>query len=116
MYASLSFFGISSAIYTKLGFPSFESNHRGDVAEEIGWMIEEKGHNLCLSFPSSFIETTTEEQQKYGVPAFWDLGNGHKFGLGTTYGDYVFHATMQSVPRSTDLFVEKCIEVLKNNI
>lgn len=116
LYASLSFFGISSAIYTKLGFPSFESNHRGDVAEEIAWMIEEKGYNLCLSFPSSFIETTLEEQQKYGVPAFWNLGNGHKFGLGTTYGDYVFHATMQNLPRSTDLFVEKCIEVLKNSI
>lgn len=112
LYASLSFFGISSEIYKKLGKPSFESNQRGDVAEEIAWLVEEKGYNICLSFPSSFIETTTQEQEQYGVPSHWELGNGHKFGLGTTYGDYVFHATMQSLPRSTELFIQKCKEIL----
>jgi hypothetical protein len=115
LYASLSFFSISSEIYKKLNLPSFESNSRGDVAEEIAWLVEEKGYNLCLSFPSSFIETTEEEQNKYGVPPFWNLGNGHKFGLATTYGDYVFHATMQLLPRSTELFIEKCNEICNKN-
>lgn len=114
LYASLSYFGISSKIYNALGKPSFESNHRGDVAEEIAWLIEEKGYNMCLTFPSSFMETTVEEQKQYGVPSHWDLGNGHRFGLATVYGDAVFHATMQALPRSTDLFVQKCNEMISS--
>lgn len=114
LYASLSYFGISSKIYNAIGRPSFESNYRGDVAEEIAWLIEEKGYNMCLTFPSSFIETTPEEQEQYGVPKYWDLGNGHRFGLGTVYGDSVFHATMQALPRSTDLFIECCNKVVLN--
>jgi hypothetical protein len=112
LYASLSFFGVSTALYEKLGCPSFEYNHRGDVAEEIAWMVEERGYNLCLSFPSSYLETSDEEQKSFGTARFWDLGNGHKFGLATTYGDMVFHATMQSLPRSTELFIKKCEEIL----
>lgn len=114
LYASLSFFGISSELYKKLNYPSFQYNHRGDVAEEIGWLVEENGYNLCLSFPSSFVPTTLEEQAKFGVPEYWNLGNGHKFGLGTTYGDLVFHATMQALPRSTEIFVDKCKQIISN--
>lgn len=115
LYASLSFFGISSKLYKDLGSPSFEYNERGDVAEEIAWRVEEKGYNLCLSFPSFFYETTDEEQKTFGVPKYWDLGNGHRFGLGTTYSDLVFHATMQALPRSTDLFIKECEKVIKKN-
>lgn len=114
LYASLSFFGISSELYKKLDSPSFQYNSRGDVAEEIGWRVEEKGYNLCLTFPSSFVPTTIEEQKQFGVPEYWQLGNGHKFGLGTTYGDLVFHATMQALPRSTQIFVDKCKKIISN--
>lgn len=112
LYASLSFFAISSKLYMDLSCPSFDYNQRGDVAEEIAWRVEERGYDLCLVFPSHFYYTTEEEQKRVGVPAYWDLGNGHKFGLGTTYGNYVFHATMQNLPRSTELFVQKCKELL----
>lgn len=111
LYASLSFFGVSSELYKRLDCPSFEYNGRGDVAEEIAWRVEEKGYSLCLSYPSSFLETT-EEEQKLGACKYWDLGIGLKFGLGTVYGDYVFHATMQNLPRSTELFINKCNELI----
>lgn len=114
LYASLSFFGISSDLYRKLDSPSFQYNSRGDVAEEIAWRVEERGYNLCLTFPSSFVRTTQEEQKQFGVPEYWDLGNGHKFGLGTVYGDLVFHATMQALPRSTQIFIDKCEQIMSN--
>ena len=114
MYASLSFMGISSELYRRLGEISFNYNERGDVAEELTWKVEELGYNLCLSFPSSFCELSDEEMLVSGMPKHWDLGNGLKFGLGTTYGDMVFHATMQSLPRSTDIFIQKCQEILNN--
>jgi hypothetical protein len=53
-----------------------------------------------------------EESEQYKVAPYSDLDNGFKFGMGTTYCDMVYHATMQIVPRSTDLFIKKCEEVI----
>lgn len=112
VYCGSSGFAISSKLYRELGSPSFQYTDRGDICEEITWLAESNGYNLCLVFPNKFYETTDEEQKNYGVSKYYDLGAGHKWGLGSTFGDIYFHATMQSVPRSTDIFLEKCEEIL----
>jgi hypothetical protein len=113
VYCGSSGFAISSKLYKELGSPSFEYTDRGDICEEITWLVEERGYNMCMVYPKHFYETTKEEQEKCGVSQYYDLGVGHKWGLGGTFGDLYFHATMQSVPRSSELFIDKCKQIIE---
>jgi len=100
VYAGPCAFAISREMYIGLGRPSFLETPRGDCAEEITWRAEELGYSVCTVFPSHVHEVR------------WQLGNGHKFGIGTTYGNCVFHAFCQMEENSANLFIRKCEEIL----
>lgn len=100
IYAGPCAFAISRAMYIALGRPTFSETCRSDCAEEITWHAEERGFNVCVIYPSKVIEQR------------WELGNGHYFGVGTTYGDCIFHSFVQSDDRSRALFVETCKDLL----
>lgn len=111
-YCNTSTFALSTEFYKKLGQPSFRNTNRGDMGEELTWKAQELGYTICLVYPRHFDGMTEEESKTYQVAPYSDLDNGFKFGMGTTYSDMVYHATMQIVPRSTDLFVAKCESLL----
>lgn len=100
IYAGPCAFAISRQMYVELGRPTFAGTGRSDCAEEITWHAEGLGYNVCVMFPSHVHERK------------WQLGNGHHFGIGTTYGDCVFHAYIQTEERSKRLFVETCERIL----
>ena len=111
-YCNTSTFALATDFYKKLGQPSFRDTSRGDMGEELTWRAQELGYTVSLVYPSTFDGMTKEESEQYKVAPYSDLDNGFKFGMGTTYSDMVYHATMQIVPRSTDLFIKKCEEVI----
>ncbi|MBI4657885.1 MAG: hypothetical protein HY735_03380 [Verrucomicrobia bacterium] len=103
VYAGPCAFAISRKMYIGLGRPTFAETPRSDCAEEITWRAEELGYTICLMFPSHVHEKR------------WRLGNGHQFGIGTTYGDCVFHAFAQAEEESKQLFLQKCEEILNRS-
>ena len=92
---------ISRELYVALSRPSFAGTGRSDTAEELTWRAEELGYTVALVFPSRV-------QRR-----LWDLGNGHSFGIGTTYGDCIFHAFAQNDRHSKKLFLDICKSILK---
>lgn len=100
LYAGPAALAISRRLYVRLGRPSFAHTNRSDTAEELTWRAEELGYTVALMFPSHVHQR------------LWDLGNGHSFGLGTTYSDWVFHAFLQGKRESRTLFVNTCRAVL----
>ncbi len=100
LYAGPSAFAISRKMYEALGRPTFDGTARSDCAEEITWRAEEQGYTVCLIFPAHVHERR------------WQLGNGHAFGIGTTYGDLVFHAFLPGNPTNERLFIEQCERLL----
>lgn len=112
-YCNTSTFGLSTDFYRKLGEPSFRNTPRGDMGEELTWKAQELGYTVSLVYPKCYDGVTEEEAKAYGVSTYSDLDCGFKFGMGTTYSDMIYHATVQIVPRSTDLFVSKCEEIIK---
>ncbi|MBI4327977.1 MAG: hypothetical protein HY674_22330 [Chloroflexi bacterium] len=100
IYAGPCAFAISREMYVGLGRPTFSNTRRSDTAEEITWRAEEAGYSVCCVFPSHVTEKR------------WQLGNGHHFGIGTTYGDCVFHAFVPTDEKSKTLFIQTCEEIL----
>jgi len=100
IYAGPCAFAISHEMYVALGRPTFGMTPRGDCAEEVTWRAEELGYNVCFMFPSHVQEN------------LWRLGNGHQFGIGTTYGDLVFHAYLPANERSKQLFLGQCKRII----
>lgn len=109
-------FCISTKLYQELGNPHLaDFIKRSDTCEEVTWLCQERGYNICMVYPSHYNELTDEEIATSGNPKKWRLTETLYYGLGTTYGDVFFHAGMQSLPRSKDVFIAKCKEVLSKN-
>ena len=100
LYVGPGALAISRELYFRLGRPTFSDTHRSDTAEELTWSAEKLGCTVALIFPSHVHHR------------LWDLGNGHFFGIGTTYGDCVFHAFCPLQDRSRRLFARKCKQIL----
>jgi hypothetical protein len=101
-YVSQAFIWFPTKLYNELGRPTCDDKiERSDTAEEITYLAKQKGYFIAGCYPSSSIVKNT------------DLDNGCRYGLGNTYGpDLMYHVSQQGDPRSTELFVEKCKEVL----
>lgn len=109
-------FCISHDLYRELGSPTLgdqANRHRSDTCEEVTWLCQEKGYNVCLIYPSHYNELTDEEAAESGAPKAWPLTDTLNYGIGTTYGDLFFHAGMQGADRSYDLLKDKGREVLR---
>ena len=101
-YISQAFILFSRILFDKLGRPDCDHwIERSDTAEEITYKAKEHGYIIAGVYPSHSYEANT------------DLDNGCKYGIGNTYGpNLMYHASQQNVPRSKDLFINKCMEVL----
>jgi hypothetical protein len=109
------FLCFSKELYIKLGMPSLNDHLlRSDTAEELTWEVENQGYNLSLVYPSNYYGLTDEEMKASGNPRYWDLGNGFRYGLCTSFRDYSFHVGTKS-PRSKQMFIDKCNEIVGQN-
>ena len=107
-YASQAFLWFARDLYNKLGRPDCDhwseaagEEFGGDTAERITYAAKRRGYNVSLFYPSHVFEEG------------YDLDNGCKYGLGNAYGDnLMYHVSRQDDPRSQDLFVNKCQDVL----
>ncbi len=100
VYAGPCALAFSRETYDRLGRPSFRGTERSDVAEEITRGCEE------LNIPLTLLWPTHVELPK------WSLLPGVEFGLGTTYGDLVYHAFEISKGATKDRFLSRSSEVL----
>lgn len=113
IYGAPNFLCFSKELFIKLGKPSLNDNFENcDTAQNLTRCAENSGATIALIYPSHFYQTTEEEQNKTGNPEFWLLGQRYKFGLGTTYGELIYHSFMNNIQRSEELFINKAQEIL----
>jgi len=99
IYVSPAFIVFNRETFERLGKPSFVPK-RSDVGSEITYVANE------LKVPVVYIYPSHVQVPK------WELRPGEKFGLGTTYGNKIYHA-FESRMNNGNMFIEKCCEVLK---
>jgi len=103
-------FGVTSKMFNEMGRPSFIPTERGDTAEELTYIAEERGMPIEIFMPSKY------EKDPFGGPA-WELDTpDKKYGVGTTFvdgnGKEVWYHLFESRRHAhNDLFVAKCQEV-----
>ncbi len=102
IYAGPSGVAFSRATFERLGRPSFRDTPRGDVGEELTYACERLGVPICLLWPTDVMENK------------WTLRPGIPFGLGTTFGNALFHAFEISKGHTVSMFLKKCSDVLQN--
>ena len=111
------------ATYRKIGNPSFNPNHRGDVAEEITFKAEENNVPVEIIMPLRYDAPPIRmDWEPKDSPPYWDLADGMpKYGIGTTFGfsgedgsaqDLFWHMYQSFHPGQTERFVAKCEELL----
>jgi hypothetical protein len=104
-------FGLSTELFHKMGKPSFIPTNRGDTAEELSYIAEEKNIEMEIFMPSKY------ERDPFGGPA-WELDvPSKKYGIGTTFvngnNDEMFYHLFESRRHvHNDLFINKCKEVV----
>jgi hypothetical protein len=110
-------------LYRKLGSPSFNPNHRGDVAEELTFKARESNIPIEIIMPLGYdappIRMAWEPKDS---PPYWDLADGMpKYGIGTTFGltnkdgttlDLFWHMYQSFHPGQNERFTKKCEELL----
>lgn len=110
-------------LYRKLGSPSFNPNHRGDVAEELTFRAREANIPIEIVMPLGYdappIRMAWEPKDS---PPYWDLADGMpKYGIGTTFGltskdgttlDLYWHMYQSFHPGQNERFTKKCEELL----
>lgn len=113
------YIAFSKKLYVDLGMPNLsDTNPHGDMVEMFTYSCQEGGKQVCFIYPSSFTKLNQEEMDKTGNPENWKINISAEdtinYGLGTQFGNFAFHAYMADVPRSSELFIEKCQEILNN--
>lgn len=102
-YVSPAFCVLSKEIFERLGKPSFAPTYRGDVGAELTYKAKEN-NVFTYMLPVTHV-----------VKPMWPLVNGKMFGIGTTYGDVIYHAFESRMnTEARNLFIEKCDEVLRD--
>jgi len=98
VYVSHACMAFSTDSFRAMGWPSFAPRPGLDVGAFVTEAAEKTGIPVLLLWPTD-VE----------VPK-WDLGSGHRFGLGTTYNGKFYHSFQSRNDRSR--FLRKCEEVL----
>lgn len=106
IFASPAFFFISTDCYQRMGKPSFLEMGRADVAEEVSYRAEEMGIHYRTLFPTHF-----EREPLEGI---WRLSSYGYYGIGTVFGNQVYHLFQSRYDTNADLFIQRCDDVVNN--
>jgi hypothetical protein len=106
------------ATYRKIGNPSFNPNHRGDVAEEVTFKAEENNVPVEIIMPLRYDAPPIRmDWEPKDSPPYWDLADGMpKYGIGTTFGtegnEMFWHMYQSFYPGQKERFIKKCEDIL----
>ena len=103
--AAAVFYFIYRDTWVSLGKPSFRPNVRGDVSEEISWLLEENRIPYKAIYPTHF--------EREPVEGVWRLGNYGYFGIGTVFGNNdIYHLYQGRLNNNTELFKQRCDDII----
>lgn len=114
-YVAPSALCITRETFEKLGRPSFKTSNRGDIAEELTYLAEQKGIEIEKFMPKSY------ESLPFAGGKPWSLGDGEpEYGIGTTFinknnKEMFYHLFESRVHKFNDLFFLKCAQLLLKN-
>jgi hypothetical protein len=103
---------ISKNYYEKLGKPSFSPNTKGDVGESLTYKAEELNMPFEMLMPSKYDTLPFQRSEP------WPLSDDMlSYGIGTTFvnnknDEMFYHLFQSSMNLHTNLFINKCIQVL----
>lgn len=110
VYVGSPVIGFSKELFNAMGKPSFIPTNRGDTAEELTYICEEKNLPVEIFRPLEF------QKAPVGAP-YWELETpDQRYGIGTTFinknGCHMFYHLFESrVTIHNNLFIEKCREI-----
>jgi len=104
IYAGPGFLSFRMETFRRLGSPSFVPTREHDCGGLLSRTARERGVRVKLLWPTSVA-----------VPK-WDLGNGMRFGIGTTYGELVHHNFEIRVPDRRRRFLDFCAGLVEGRI
>lgn len=104
IYAAPAFFLMTKSCYERLGRPSFTKYWRGDVGQRISYLAERKGVAYRTLYPTCF-----EREPQGGA---WRLGSYGYYGIGTVFGDAVYHLYQGRVAENVQLFIQRADELI----
>jgi hypothetical protein len=107
IFAAPAFLMITKSCYQKLGSPSCLETARSDCAEELSYIAEEKAKRYRCIYPTMFDTIPLE-----GV---WRLGNYGYYGIGTLFGDRIYHLYQGRVGVNVELFKKRCNQILSGS-
>jgi hypothetical protein len=85
--------------YREIGEPDFRATSRADVGEELTYILEATDSHPSMSYPTHCVEP------------MWDLRDGIRFGLGTTYDNGFYHNFFSRDPKTAQMFITKCEQI-----
>ena len=106
------------ATYRKIGNPSFNPNHRGDVGEELTFKARESNIPIEIIMPLRYDAPPIRmDWEPKDSPPYWDLADGMpKYGIGTTFGtegnEMFWHMYQSFYPGQKERFIKKCEDIL----
>lgn len=95
LYVGPSCMAFSKKIYKILGSPSFDATSYGDIGEEITYVWENAKRSVVFLWPTSVEKP------------LWDLQDGKRFGIGTTYDDLFYHFFCVRDKSMQRIFIER---------
>lgn len=103
---------LNNDVYERLGVPSFAPTKRGDIAEELTYLAEEKNIPIEFYIPHSY------EASPYGCENWALKGNLNPYGIGTTFmrldqTPMFYHLFESRHNLHVDKFVNKCNTILE---
>jgi hypothetical protein len=101
LFVAPSCLAMTRETYDALGRPSFRKTQRGDVAEEVTYVAEQR------SVPVDFLWPTHSED------AIWELRDGMRYGHGTTFEKAFWHAFEIRHPEHHRRFITHCEDILR---
>ena len=104
IYAAPCFYFISREFWNSLGKPSFTETARSDVGEEISRIADERKITYKAIYPTHF-ERAPEE-------GIWKLGNYGYYGIGTVFGNNIYHLYQGRYQKNIELFKLRCQEII----
>lgn len=106
VFAAPCFFMITKDCYESLGSPSFLETPRSDVAEEVSYVAETKNKKYKCIYPTRY--------ESIPNGSVYRCSNYGDYGIGTLFGDKIYHLFESRFDKYTDLYTSRCNQILND--
>jgi hypothetical protein len=108
IFAAPSMLAVCRSYWEAVGRPSFQPFDRGDVAQRLSLIADERRSAYTALFPLAY-----EREPQEGI---WRLGNYGHYGIGTFYAGGIYHLFQGRLTDNISLFRERCRNVIDGNL